>query len=179
MTVDVKLVLSLCTSCVTLVGMWAAGSKQPWAWLVGLGNQTLWLAFIVMFQAWGLLPLTCALVVTYTRNHLRWKREAAGLHPLLSEDSVEVGTGQLADRLDPHRTPAFEMCWCGHPFMVHDVLEREDPPTCCTEGCGCREFSPTSPRTVGRCSNCGEPGVQHPGSPFRCIPGWGLARGDQ
>ena len=72
-----KLAISLLTSAGTLWGMWAAGGKKSYAWLIGLGNQVVWLAFIVAFQAWGLLPLSASLVVVYTRNHLRWKREAA------------------------------------------------------------------------------------------------------
>jgi hypothetical protein len=36
----------------------------------------LWLWFIVAFAAWGLLPLSLALIVTYTRNLIRWRREA-------------------------------------------------------------------------------------------------------
>lgn len=70
-----KIAVQLLTSSVTLLGMWAAGSKKPWAWLVGLGNQSLWLVVIVTTGAWGLLPLTAALVVVYTRNHLRWSSE--------------------------------------------------------------------------------------------------------
>lgn len=68
--------IQLLTSGVTLTGMWAAGSKKPWAWLVGLGNQALWLVVIVTTGAWGLLPLSASLVVIYTRNHIRWTKEA-------------------------------------------------------------------------------------------------------
>lgn len=71
-----NLLISLVTGAVTLVGMWGAGSLKPWAWKLNLANQVLWFIFIVAFGAWGLLPLNVALVVTYTRNHLRWKREA-------------------------------------------------------------------------------------------------------
>jgi len=55
--------------------MWAAGSLKPWAWLLGLGNQVIWLLFIVSFEAWGLLPLTVGLTGMFLRNHLRWQRE--------------------------------------------------------------------------------------------------------
>ncbi len=66
--------LALLTSTVTLYGMWLAGSHRWTGWLVGLANQALWLAFIVMFGAWGLLPLNVALVVVYSRNLVKWKR---------------------------------------------------------------------------------------------------------
>lgn len=67
--------ISLITSAVTLLGMWLAGNKRPSAWLVGLGNQALWFATIVAFSVWGLLPLNAALIVVYSRNFLRWRRE--------------------------------------------------------------------------------------------------------
>lgn len=72
----VRQLLPLATSVVTLIGMWMVGNKNPLGWLVGLGNQTLWGWFIVAFHAWGLLPLSCALSVVYSRNLLRWRRDA-------------------------------------------------------------------------------------------------------
>jgi hypothetical protein len=40
---------------------------------VGLGNQLLWLIWIVVTGTWGLIPLNIALWVVYGRNHLKWK----------------------------------------------------------------------------------------------------------
>lgn len=67
--------ISLATSAGTIAHMIATGNKVRWAWLLGLGNQAIWLVFIVAFGAWGLLPLSAALTVIYSRNHLRWRRE--------------------------------------------------------------------------------------------------------
>jgi hypothetical protein len=69
--------IPLATSVITIIGMWLAGNKDPRAWVLGLANQTLWLTFIVVFQAWGLLPLLVALVIVYSRNLRRWRRETA------------------------------------------------------------------------------------------------------
>jgi hypothetical protein len=71
----VRQIIPLVTSAATLWGIWLAGRKVWWAWLVGLGNQVLWLAFIVMFAAWGLLPLCVGLVIVYVRNHILWSGE--------------------------------------------------------------------------------------------------------
>lgn len=68
--------IALATSVVTLWGMWVIGNHSWKGWAIGLGNQALWLLFIVSFGAWGLLPLSLALIVTYTRNLLRWRRES-------------------------------------------------------------------------------------------------------
>lgn len=72
---EVKQAIALLTSAGTLIHMWQAGRKWRWTWLVGLANQAVWLAFIVAFGAWGLLPLSAALIVVYTRNHVLWGRE--------------------------------------------------------------------------------------------------------
>ena len=51
-----------------------AGNKHPSAWLIGLGNQALWLAWIVASKNYGLLPMNLALWGLYFRNHLRWNQ---------------------------------------------------------------------------------------------------------
>jgi hypothetical protein len=49
-----------------------AGNKHPSAWLIGLVNQFLWLVWIVLAGAYGLLPMNIALWIVYGRNHLKW-----------------------------------------------------------------------------------------------------------
>lgn len=68
--------LPFATGCLTLVGMWLAGNKRTAAWAVGLVNQALWFAFIVVFEAWGLLPLSVALTLIYARNLIRWREDS-------------------------------------------------------------------------------------------------------
>lgn len=63
-------------SAITIYMTILAGNKSRWAWAVGLFNQALWLTWIVMIQAWGLLPMNAALWVVYARNHFKWGREA-------------------------------------------------------------------------------------------------------
>lgn len=68
-----RLALSLVTSTGTLAGMWLVSKKRWQGWAVGLANQVVWLALIVATRTWGLLLLTVALVVIYTRALLEWK----------------------------------------------------------------------------------------------------------
>lgn len=68
-------VLPWVMSAITLTSMYLAGNKSPAAWTLGLSNQVLWLAFIVHTEAWGLLPMLLGMVVVYSRNLLKWRRE--------------------------------------------------------------------------------------------------------
>lgn len=80
-----RAVLPWATSAGTLAAMWLLGQKRSVGWIVGLANQVLWITFAVMFEAWGLLPLTCALIVVYTKALIAWRRddlaEAAAVTP--------------------------------------------------------------------------------------------------
>lgn len=67
--------MALATSIGTLFGMFLVGNKDWRGWVVGLVNQALWFAFVVAFNAWGLLPLSVTLTVIYARNLLRWRAE--------------------------------------------------------------------------------------------------------
>ena len=60
-------------SAITIYSMLLAGNKRRGAWLVGLFNQCLWLIWIVLSSAWGLLPMNLALWVVYSRNYLKWR----------------------------------------------------------------------------------------------------------
>jgi hypothetical protein len=50
-----------------------AGNLKPSAWLIALGNQLLWLVWIVASAKWGFLPLNLALWIVYSRNYLKWR----------------------------------------------------------------------------------------------------------
>lgn len=69
--------IPLATGLVTLYAMYVIGNHKWWGWLVGLGNQILWIALIVVFKTWALAPLTVSLIVIYTRNLVQWRRMAA------------------------------------------------------------------------------------------------------
>ena len=62
-------------SAITIWMTLMAGNKHPKAWLIGIGNQLLWLIWICVVGAWGLLPMNIALWVVYGRNHLKWSRD--------------------------------------------------------------------------------------------------------
>jgi hypothetical protein len=63
-------------SAITIWMTLLAGNIHRSAWLVGLGNQALWLVWIVATGTWGLMPLNVALWIVYGRNHLKWRATA-------------------------------------------------------------------------------------------------------
>lgn len=66
--------LPLTLSANTIALMWLVGDRRTVGWVLGLVGQVGWFAFIVVFEAWGLLPLTVALTIVYARNLRRWRR---------------------------------------------------------------------------------------------------------
>lgn len=61
-------------SAITIYMFVLAGNKSKHAWLVGLGNQALWLTWIIISSTWGLLPMNLALWFVYARNHFKWNK---------------------------------------------------------------------------------------------------------
>jgi hypothetical protein len=64
-------------STITIYQVFLAGNKNVHAWIIGIGNQVLWLTWILVSQNYGLLPMNVAMWVLYTRNHFKWKKEAS------------------------------------------------------------------------------------------------------
>ncbi len=61
-------------SLVSVVQIYLTGNLYRNTWLVGLGNQALWLVWILTSESYGFLPMNIALWVSFTRNHLKWKK---------------------------------------------------------------------------------------------------------
>lgn len=70
----IKEILPWMLSCITIYMTVLAGNKHPKAWLVGLGNQLLWLVWIIGTKSWGFLPMNCAFWIVYYRNHVKWNK---------------------------------------------------------------------------------------------------------
>ncbi len=74
-------------SAITIWMTLLAGNLHRKAWLIGLGNQALWLLWIIAIQKWGLLPMNLAMWVLYLRNHLKWSGDAGRLKNLCNDAS--------------------------------------------------------------------------------------------
>lgn len=71
---SIRLYLPWVMSAVTIWMTLLAGNKHRSAWMIGLGNQLLWLVWILATGAYGLLPMNAALWIVYGRNHLKWRK---------------------------------------------------------------------------------------------------------
>ena len=69
----VLIALTLLTSGMTMLVMWALGSHQRWGWLVLLANQVNWMTFIALTRAWGLIPLQIFMIILAIRGWRNWK----------------------------------------------------------------------------------------------------------
>jgi hypothetical protein len=68
------------TSAGTLWAVWLSGRNLRLSWKVSLVNQAVWLAFIVTYDAWGLLPLTLGLSGIFARHLWRTRDQHPDRH---------------------------------------------------------------------------------------------------
>ena len=64
--------LDLSISIITIIYMWMLSRKMKAGLYVGLVAQVLWVAYIVINHAWGLLPLNVALWFICISGILKW-----------------------------------------------------------------------------------------------------------
>lgn len=60
---------------VGVLGLHLAGKKNRWGWAVGLGAQTLWIAYAITTRQWGFLVSAFAYGSVYARNYTAWRKE--------------------------------------------------------------------------------------------------------
>lgn len=60
---------------VGIAGLWMAGRKNAWGWVLGIAAQVLWFAYAVSTQQWGFLVSCFAYGWVYVTNARRWFAE--------------------------------------------------------------------------------------------------------
>lgn len=70
----IRTIIPYVLSIFTLTTMYLAGEKKRSGWLLGVLNQGLWLFWIIITGTYGLLLLTIALTIIYSRNYILWKQ---------------------------------------------------------------------------------------------------------
>lgn len=56
-----------------IFGLWAAGSKKSWGWLIGVGAQLLWIAYGLSTHQYGFIVSALAYGFVYGRNYWKWR----------------------------------------------------------------------------------------------------------
>lgn len=59
-------------------GLYLAGKKLWWSWLIGLGAQGLWLAYAIVTRQWGFIASAGIYGYVYAKNARRWYAERRG-----------------------------------------------------------------------------------------------------
>lgn len=63
-----------------ITGLYAAGSKKSWGWMLGLIAQSLWIAYGITTDQYGFILSALCYGLVYARNFRAWrgKEEARG-----------------------------------------------------------------------------------------------------
>ena len=69
------LVWSFVLSAIGVLGIYLAGSKNIYGWVLGFSAQVLWIVFAVTTEQYGFILSALAYGWVYGRNYLKWKRE--------------------------------------------------------------------------------------------------------
>lgn len=62
-------------SVLTGIHMYLVGNLWKYSWLYGIVMQGIWLIWVFVSKQYGFLPLNVALIIIYTRNHMRWMKQ--------------------------------------------------------------------------------------------------------
>jgi hypothetical protein len=72
---NANLIWSVVLAAVGILGLYLAGSRNVWGWLVSFGAQTLWIIFALVSKQYGFILSALAYGWVYGRNYLKWRRE--------------------------------------------------------------------------------------------------------
>jgi hypothetical protein len=56
-------------------GLYLAGNKSTWGWVIGIAAQVLWISYAIATTQWGFLFSAFVYGGVYIRNFIKWKKE--------------------------------------------------------------------------------------------------------
>lgn len=77
----VRQLVAIVLSANQLVAYWLAGNRNNFGWLLGVLGGIPWVAFIIVWEVWGLAPLVIGLQIIYIRNLAKWWKESHAASP--------------------------------------------------------------------------------------------------
>lgn len=58
-----------------ILGIYLAGRKNAYGWLLGVFAQFLWVAYAIATRQWGFLATAFGYGTVYIKNWIAWRRE--------------------------------------------------------------------------------------------------------
>lgn len=58
-----------------VTGLWVAGNKSQWGWIIGLSAQALWITYAIATSQWGFLFSAFAYGFVQARNLIKWRKD--------------------------------------------------------------------------------------------------------
>lgn len=69
-----NLIWSIVLAAVGIYGLYLAGSKKLYGWIISFSAQVLWFIFAILTHQYGFILSAVAYGWVYGRNYIRWKR---------------------------------------------------------------------------------------------------------
>ncbi|WP_329094279.1 hypothetical protein [Streptosporangium sp. NBC_01469] len=66
-------VWSWVAAAVSIAGLWVGGINPRAGWIYGIGSQGVWAAYGLVTDQPGMIALSAAFVILYSRNLWRWR----------------------------------------------------------------------------------------------------------
>lgn len=110
-------------SAIGVFGLYVAGRKKWWGWLINLGSQGLWVAFAIATAQYGFIIGAVAYGWVYGRNAWRWFQEkrktTVGKSQYTSTMVVRIPEGVSASEIND--LVAGQLYGLPHPSTIPDT----------------------------------------------------------
>lgn len=70
-----NLLWSLFLAVIGIVGIYLAGSKNKYGWIVSFSTQIAWFIFAIVTKQYGFILSAVAYGWVYARNYLKWRKD--------------------------------------------------------------------------------------------------------
>lgn len=58
-----------------VTGLWFAGNKSIWGWVIGISVQVLWIVYAIATAQWGFIFSALAFAAVNIRNFIKWRKD--------------------------------------------------------------------------------------------------------
>lgn len=58
-----------------VTGLWIAGRKQWWGWVLNVVNEGLWIYYALLTEQYGFILMALAYAFVYARNAVQWRKD--------------------------------------------------------------------------------------------------------